>query len=127
MMTDPISDFLTMVRNALSSGKDRVEVPANKIKAAICKVLKDEGYIRSFKIVVKARNDIKLKILLKPEAILGLERVSKPGYRQYSGYGEVPRVLSGLGISIISTSKGVVSSREAKKLKVGGEVLCNIW
>jgi small subunit ribosomal protein S8 len=76
---------------------------------------------------VKARNDIKLKILLKPEAILGLERVSKPGYRQYSGYGEVPRVLSGLGISIISTSKGVVSSREAKKLKVGGEVLCNIW
>lgn len=127
MMTDPIADFLTRIRNANSVSKDRLEVPANKTKAAICKVLKEEGYIRSFKIIVKEKNDIRLKVLLKDDAIRGIERVSKPGLRRYSGYKDMPRVLSGLGISVLSTSKGVMSSRHARKEKLGGEVLCNVW
>lgn len=127
MMTDPIADMLTRIRNAINAGHDRVEIPASKLKAAICKVMKDEGYIRSFKIIAKSKSDIKLKVLLKENAIVGLERVSKPGLRQYKGYGEIPRVISGLGTAILSTSKGVVSDRTARKEKVGGEVLCNIW
>lgn len=127
MMTDPIADMLTRVRNAIRAGHDRVEFPASKSKAAICKVLKEEGYIRSFKIIAKSQSDIKVKVLLKEDAIVGIERVSKPGLRQYRGFSEMPRVISGLGISIVSTSKGVISSRAAKKLKVGGEVLCNVW
>lgn len=127
MMTDPISDMLTRMRNAIHAGHDRVEFPASKMKAAICKVLKDEGYIRSFKIIAKSPSDIKVKVLLKDEAIAGLKRYSKPGLRQYRGYNEIPRVISGLGTSIISTSQGVLSDREAKKRKVGGEVICTVW
>jgi len=127
MMTDPIADMLTRIRNAIKAGHDRAELPASKIKAGICKVLKDEGYIRSFKIIAKSKSDIRLKILFKEDAIQGLQRVSKPGLRQYRGIGEMPRVISGLGISIISTSRGILSSREAKKNNVGGEVICNIW
>ena len=127
MMTDPIADMLTRMRNAISAGHDRVELPASKIKAAICKVLKDEGYIKSFKIVAKAKNDIRLKVVFKENAIVGIKRESKPGLRQYNGYGDMPRVLSGLGINVVSTSQGVISDREAKKRKIGGEVLCSIW
>ena len=86
-----------------------------------------EGYIQGFKIVAKAKNDINIRVTLKEDAIGGIERFSKPGLRQYRGYKEIPRVISGLGTSILSTSKGIVSDREAKKLKVGGEVLCKIW
>ena len=127
MMTDPIADMLTRVRNAINAGHDRVEIPASKLKASICKVMKEEGYIRSFKIIAKSRSDIKLKVLLKEDAIVGLKRVSKPGLRQYKGYTEIPRVISGLGTAILSTSKGVISDREARKAKVGGEVLCYIY
>jgi small subunit ribosomal protein S8 len=127
MMTDPLADMLTRVRNAIQAGHDRTEFPASKLKAAVCKVLKDEGYIRSFKIIAKSQSDIRLKVLLKEDAIVGIERFSKPGLRQYRGYKEIPRVLSGLGVSILSTSQGVISSREAKKRKVGGEVLCSVW
>jgi small subunit ribosomal protein S8 len=127
MMTDPIADMLTRMRNALNAGHDRVEIPASKMKANICKVLKDEGYIRSFKIIAKEKSDIRLKVLLKDNAIVGLKRFSKPGLRQYRGYADMPRVLSGLGISVVSTSQGVMSSREAKSKKLGGEVLCNVW
>ncbi len=127
MMTDPVADMLTRIRNAIRAGHDRVEFPASKVKAGICKVLKEEGYIRSFKIIAKEKADIRLKVLLKENAIVGLDRVSKPGLRQYRGYEELPRVVSGLGISVVSTSHGVLSSREAKKRKVGGEVLCNVW
>ena len=126
-MNDPIGDMLTRMRNALNAGHDRVEVPASKMKANICKVLKDEGYIRSFKIIAKEKSDIRLKVLLKDDAIVGLKRFSKPGLRQYRGYADMPRVLSGLGISVVSTSQGVMSSREAKAKKLGGEVLCNVW
>lgn len=127
MMTDPIADMLTRMRNAISAGHDRVELPASKIKAAICKVLKEEGYIKSFKIVAKAKNDISLKVVFKESAIVGIKRESKPGLRQYNSYTDMPRVLSGLGINVVSTSQGVISDREAKRRKIGGEVLCSIW
>ena len=127
MMTDPVADMLTRMRNAINAGHDRVEFPASKVKAAICKVMKDEGYIRSFKIIAKSKSDIKLKVLFKDEAIVGLKRISKPGLRQYKGYREIPRVISGLGTSILSTSRGVVSDRTARAEKIGGEVICNIW
>ena len=127
MMTDPVADMITRIRNAINAGQDRVIFPASKLKAAVCKVLKEEGYIKSFKVIVKGKSDISLKVLLKENAIVGLQRYSRPGLRQYRSYRKVPRVLSGLGISVISTSKGVLSSREAKKQQVGGEVLCHIW
>lgn len=127
MMTDPIADMLTRMRNSIQAGQDRVEFPASKLKAAVCKVLKDEGFIKGFKIIAKTKSDIRIKVLFKDGAIVGLERVSKPGLRQYRSYTELPKVISGLGISIISTSQGVVSTREAKIKKIGGELLCNIW
>ena len=127
MMTDPIADFLTRIRNAVRAGHDRVEVPASRIKAGICRVLKEEGYIKSFKIIAKSNSDLRLKILFKQNAIVDLQRVSRPGLRRYSGYQKMPRVLSGLGVSVLSTSKGVLSSRKAKHMKIGGEVLCNVW
>lgn len=128
MMTDPVADMLTRMRNALSASHDRVEFPASKIKAGICKVLKEEGFIKSFKIIAKSESDIKIRILFKDKAaIVGLQRYSKPGLRQYRSYKDFPRVLSGLGVSIISTSRGILSSKTAKRSKVGGEILCNIW
>ncbi len=127
MMTDPISDMLTRIRNAMLAGKERVEFPASKVKAGICKVLKDEGYIRSFKVIAKEKSDIRIKVLLRPGAIQGIKRYSRPGLRQYRGYDSMPRVISGLGTAIVSTSKGVISSRNARSEKVGGEVLCTVW
>lgn len=127
MMTDPIADMLTRIRNAIQAGHDRCEFPASKVKAGVCKVMKDEGYIRSFKIVAKEKSDIRIKVLLKEDAIVGLKRFSRPGLRQYRGYNDMPRVISGLGTAIVSTSQGVISSREAKTKKVGGEVLCTVW
>ncbi len=127
MMTDPVADMLTRMRNALMAGHDRVEFPASKIKAGICKVLKEEGYIRSFKIIVKEAPNVSIKVLFKDNSLVGIKRVSKPGLRQYRGYREYPRVISGLGTSVVSTSQGILSSREAKRRKLGGEVLCNVW
>ena len=97
-----------------------------KLKHPYAKFLKDEGYIRGFKVISKD-GFVTLKVLLKKDAIVGLKRFSKPGLRQYRGYNDMPRVLSGLGTAVVSTSKGVISSRDARKLKVGGEVLCSIW
>jgi small subunit ribosomal protein S8 len=127
MMTDPMADMLTRIRNAIQAGHDRVEFPASKMKAGVCKVLKSEGYIRSFKVLAKEKSDIRIKVLLKEGAIVGLKRFSRPGLRQYRGYQDMPRVISGLGTSVISTSHGIISSREATKRKVGGEVLCSVW
>lgn len=126
-MTDPVADLLTKVRNAVKAGHDKVEVPASKLKANICKVLKEEGYIKSFKIIAKSESDIKIKISLKEGAIKGLKRVSRPGLRIYKGYDEIPKIINGLGISILSTSKGVLSSRKTKQMKLGGELICNVW
>lgn len=127
MMTDPIADLLTRIRNGIKAGHDKIEIPASKVKANICKVLKEEGYIKSFKIVAKTPSDISLKVYFKPSALIGIKRVSKPGLRIYKAHDKLPKVLSGLGISVVSTSKGVISSRKAKELKVGGEVICNVW
>lgn len=127
MMTDPISDMLTRIRNASSAGHNKVDIPASKIKANICRVLKEEGYIRSFKVLPKEASKLDLRVTLKDGAIQGIQRVSKPGLRRYASYDNMPRVLSGLGVSIVSTSKGVISSRKARSLKVGGEVLCRVW
>ncbi len=127
MMTDPIADMLTRMRNAIKAGHDRVDFPASKLKAGMCKVMKEEGYIKSFKIIVKAKNDIKIRVVFKESAIVGLKRYSRPGLRQYRGYGEMPRIISGLGSVVVSTSQGILSGREAKKRKIGGEVLCAVW
>ncbi len=126
MMTDPIADMLTRIRNAGAVNHAKVDIPASKMKANICKVLKEEGFIKGFKIVA-TDNKINIRVALKDKAIVGLQRVSKPGLRIYKGYQDMPRVLSGLGVSIVSTSSGVVSSRKAKAMKLGGEVLCNVW
>lgn len=127
MMTDPIADMLTRIRNAVSAGHEKVDIPASRTKANICKVLKEEGFIRNFKILAKSKSDLRIRVGLKDGALVGIQRVSKPGLRVYSGYREMPRVLSGLGVSVVSTSEGVMSSRKAKSKKLGGEVLCNVW
>lgn len=126
MMTDPVADLLTRVRNASRVGHTKVDMPASKIKANICKVLKEEGFIRNFKILLKEDN-LTLRIALKENSIVGIQRVSKPGLRIYKGYRDMPRILSGLGVSVVSTSAGVISSRKAKAMKLGGEILCNVW
>ncbi|MBF0298007.1 MAG: 30S ribosomal protein S8 [Oligoflexia bacterium] len=126
-MSDPIADLLTRIRNASRAGHSKVEISASKMKTYICKVLKEEGYIRSFKLVVNEKNFLILKIFLKENAINGIERISSPGLRIYKKHNEIPRVLSGLGTVVISTSKGIMSSRSAKKMIIGGEVICKVW
>lgn len=126
MMTDPVADMLTRIRNANQAKHTKVDIPASKIKAGICKVLKEEGFIKNFKLVAKEER-LFLRVGLKEEAIVGIQRVSKPGLRVYKGYREMPRVLSGLGVAVVSTSAGIVSSRKAKAMKLGGEVLCSVW
>jgi small subunit ribosomal protein S8 len=126
MMTDPIADMLTRLRNGISAGHAKVEIPASRTKANICKILKEEGFIKNFKIVANDEG-LKIRVGVKDGAVVGIKRVSKPGLRVYKGYREMPRVLSGLGVSIVSTSAGIISSRKAKAMKLGGEVLCNVW
>ncbi len=127
MMTDPIADMISRIKNSINAGHDRVEFPASKIKAGICRALKEEGFIKSFKIIAKSKSDIKLKVVFKENAIVDIKRISRPGLRHYSSKDSLPNVISGLGMSVLSTSKGVLTSREALKLKIGGEVICNVW
>ena len=128
-MTDPIADFLTRVRNAYSAGNRIVEIPSSKMKVALTKILCEKGYILSYK-VVEGTPSSTIKIALKyhPQtkqaAIKKIVRVSKPGLRKYTDVAEMPRVLNGLGIAILSTSKGVITDKEARELNVGGEVVC---
>lgn len=130
--TDPIADFLTRIRNAIKARHRVVEIPASNIKKAITQVLYDKGFIQSYKFEETAPQGV-IKIALKynpvtkQSAIVDLKRVSKPGLRKYAGTTEIPRVLNGLGIAIVSTSKGVMTDKEARSLKVGGEVLCYIY
>jgi len=135
-MTDPISDMLTRVRNAVVAKHARVDVPASKLKAEIARILTDEGYIHGFKVVDEQtphgspRPLIRLFLKYGPRGervITGIQRVSRPGRRVYFGREHVPNVLGGLGMSILTTSRGVMSGREAVKAGVGGEVLCNVW
>lgn len=131
-MTDPIADYLTRMRNAIKARHRIVEIPASNIKKEITKVLFDKGYIQNYKFedaAVQGTIKIALKYnnVTKQSAIVALERISKPGLRKYRGSKELPRVLNGLGIAILSTSKGVITDKEAKVLNIGGEVLCYIY
>jgi small subunit ribosomal protein S8 len=129
MMTDPISDMLTRVRNALAAGKVSVSMPSSKQKQAIAGVLKDEGYIGNFSVETqdnKAVLTIELKYYEGKPVIASIKRVSRPGLRVYKGGGELPSVMNGLGVAIVSTSKGVMTDRAARKLGEGGEVLCYV-
>ena len=131
-MTDPIADMLTRIRNANTAKHDTVDVPSSKMKLAIAKILLEEGYIKSYELVENGKfNDIRITLKYgasKNEKIIsGLQRISKPGLRVYANKEELPKVLGGLGVAIISTNKGVITDKEARKLGVGGEVLCFVW
>ncbi len=131
-MTDPIADMLTRIRNALIVKKEKVEIPASKTKIDIANILVKEGYIQACEIVeAKPQNSIVLTLKYAQQkglkVINGLERVSKPGLRVYANVNDIPKVYNGLGIAILSTSKGILSDKEARAMKVGGEVLAKIW
>lgn len=135
-MTDPIADMLTRIRNAVGSRHPRVDLPVSKLKVEIARILQDEGYIAGFKLVDDTSGDAAsrqvLRLFLKyghggEKVISGIERVSRPGRRVYVGRDDVPSVLGGLGVSILTTSRGVMSGRSAHRAGVGGEVLCNVW
>ena len=130
-MTDPIVDMLTRIRNALKASHESVDIPAAKLKLEIAKVLKSEGYIKGFKAISDSRQGI-LRILLKYDeqgipVIGGLKRVSKPSRRVYARHDKIPEVLNGFGVNIVSTSKGLMADRQARKMHVGGEILCSVW
>jgi small subunit ribosomal protein S8 len=131
-MTDPVADLLTRIRNATKEKHDKVEVPASRIKANVVRVLKEEGYIKNFRLIRNEDGHPVIKVHLKYDdtglsVIQGIRRVSKPGLRHYSSYKTLRRPLGGAGISILSTSQGVITARDAMVKKLGGEVLCEVW
>ena len=129
-ITDPIADMLTRIRNANNARHETVDVPASKLKLAIAKILVEEGYIKSYQFIEDGNQGvikITLKYLGKEKVITGLRRVSKPGLRMYAGADDLPKVLRGLGIAIVSTSKGVMTDKKAREAHVGGEVLAFVW
>lgn len=131
VMTDPIADFLTRIRNANTAYKETVEIPASRMKRAIAEILKEEGFIKDFEYIEDGKQGV-IRIYLKygpnrEKVITGLKRISKPGLRVYVGKEEIPKVLGGLGIAIISTSKGIMTDKKARKEGVGGEVICYVW
>ncbi len=129
-MTDPIADMLTRIRNAIKSNHEQVEIPASNIKKSIANVLLSEGYVNDVKIIEDGLNgkiNITLKYVDKKSVISGLKRISKPGLRNYASTADLPKVLGGLGIAIVSTSKGIMTDKQARQAGVGGEVLCAIW
>ncbi|MCK9625685.1 MAG: 30S ribosomal protein S8 [Bacteroidales bacterium] len=131
-MTDPISDFLTRIRNAYLAGHKTVEIPASKMKVEMTRVLHEKGYILAYKVIEGVPyNTIKLALKYHPDtkkaAIKKLIRISSPGLRRYSGVEKMPRVLNGLGVAILSTSKGIITDKEAKALNVGGEIICYVY
>ena len=130
-MTDPIADMLTRIRNGITSRHDRVELPSSKLKVEVAKILKSEGFISNFKVVEEGVQPT-LRLYLKysddgEPVIHGIERISRPGRRVYRNTKEIPSVLGGLGLAIVSTSKGVLAGHEAAKSGIGGEVLCQVW
>jgi len=131
MMTDPIADMLTRIKNALQAKKEEVDIPSSKLKLRIAEILKEEGYIKDFKLIQDAKQGI-IRVFLKYDeygepVISGLKRISKPGRRIYVSKDKIPRVMRGLGVAILTTSKGVMTDREARKMGVGGEVICYVW
>ena len=133
MMTDPIADMLTRLRNANTAFHDEVLMPSSKLKEALARILEREGYIAGWDVAkdeTRPGNRLKIELKYTPDrkrTISGLRRVSKPGLRVYSGSHDVPRVLGGMGIAILSTNQGLMTDREARKRRVGGEVLCQVW
>ena len=130
-MSDPLADMLTRIRNGVAARFDSVEMPLSKLKVGVVKVLKEEGYITDYQIIDQGVQGI-LKVTLKygpnnEQVITGIRRVSRPGLRQYKKSSNIPKVMSGLGVGILSTSRGVISDREARRLNVGGELLCEVW
>ena len=129
-LSDPIANMLTSIRNAMQANKETVDIPASNLIGKVLEIFKSDGYIEDFRLLknnVQGVYKVYLKKNEKSPAIIGLKRVSRPGLRIYVQGKKVPRVLNGLGTAVISTSKGVISDREARKLKVGGEVICHIW
>ena len=131
-MTDPIADYLTRIRNAIKANHRIVEIPASNIKKEMTRVLHDKGFILNYKfdddkIQGKIKIALKYNTNTKDSAIVSMKRISRPGLRKYVSFDNLPRVINGLGIAIMSTSKGVITDKEAKKLNVGGEVLCQVW
>jgi small subunit ribosomal protein S8 len=130
-MTDPVADMLTRVRNASGAKFAKVDIPSSKLKVQIARILKDEGYIKNFKVIKDNRQGI-LRIYLRYDdknrgVIQWLVRVSRPSRRVYAGSDDIPKILNGLGISVLSTSKGILTDREARKQGVGGEIMCSVW
>jgi len=130
-MTDPIADMLTRIRNANTVGHETVEIPASKMKKAIAEILVDEGYIEAYDVIDDNKQGT-IKVTMKygadkEKVITGIKKISKPGLKVYAKADDVPRVLGGLGIAIISTSKGIISDKQARQLGVGGEVICYVW
>ncbi len=128
---DIIANLLTRIRNGGAAAHEKVDVPCSNVKIAICKILKDEGYIKSYKEIKDNRQNI-IRVILKyndagEHAIKNISRVSRSGLRRYAGVVDIPRIRNGMGIAIMSTSKGIVTDREARKLKTGGEVMCYVW
>ncbi|MBU0495788.1 MAG: 30S ribosomal protein S8 [Chloroflexi bacterium] len=129
-MTDPIADMLTRIRNAQMGRHESVEMPASRLKLDVLRILKDEGYIKDFRVKREAtRQNVRvwLKYADKEPVLSGLKRISKPGCRVYVGKDNIPKVLSGMGVAVLSTSHGVITGRQARRLGVGGEVLCFAW
>lgn len=131
-MTDPIADFLTRIRNGIMAKKRVIEIPASNLKNSMAGILKEKGYILNYKVEDKGpQGTLKIALKYHPEtktpAIKSIQRISRPGLRKYTGKGEIPRVLNGLGIAILSTSKGVMTDKEARHENVGGEVLCYVY
>ncbi len=132
MTSDPIADMLTRVRNAIQARHPKVDVPASKLKAEIARILKEEGYIANFKVAWRKASKKTIKIYLKystlnEPVISAIERVSRPGCRVYVGQTDIPRVLGGMGINILTTPRGVMTGRDAHKEHLGGEILCRVW
>ncbi len=131
MVSDPIADFINRIRNAQKARFDKLDIPASRMKANLCRILKEEGFIKNYKFIRDDKQGI-LRVNIKygeshEGALAGAKRISKSGRRVYVGHEEIPRVLNGMGISIISTSRGVMTGRQARKQGIGGEVLCALW
>ena len=130
MMTDPIADMLTRIRNAQTARHDTVSVPASRIKADIARILKNEGFIRDYELPSEQERDIKIQLRYsgkREPVVSGIRRISKPGLRVYVKSKDMPRILGGLGVAIVSTPQGVMTATEAKRANVGGEILCYVW
>ena len=131
MVSDTIADFLNRIKNGQKARFDKVDIPASRIKANLARILKDEGYIKNFKFIRDTKQGI-IRVQLKygesrEGAIVGIKRMSKPGCRVYVGHEEIPKILNGLGVAIVSTSKGVMTDRQARREGIGGELLCSVW